>query len=648
MRPPIRALHCWFVCVALAVSGSATGADLSRPTCLDWPRLHHDPAGIAVLDIDADGHLDIVAQEGWMIGRFGIYKGPTFEGPEFLEVAWLTQAMPIGIDLPVADVDGDGRDDLIAILPEGKAKPPTVGAAILAGSRAVVRMPALADPFRAGERMAAGDIDGDGFADVAVAVGRGVWVYWGPDLASRTKLIDPPTAEEIYFGTSLAIADIDGDRRCELFIGSPGRTDISRPPEVRRSRIHVFSGPDLPLAGTIQSPDRGSGFSPHKREQFAVGDVTGDGHADLVWQSRDGIRLYSGPDLISASGTVWLSGFDGFVSQIFLKDVDGDGVANLVARMGGILQVLPIPPRTDGGWFPPHSGGREASPVILRDLDGKGGLEIVALDGWPCFAGYPEGPPGPRDLFAFRRGDDVFLAWRNRAAYDRILVVAGQEVIAEIPGDRDRWQATVKDSDFVSFQVVGIAGARETLRSNFTWPSRWCDVRAGLSCTVEGTAIRLRWFTHPFPDEVRMAIFRDDGEIMIAPHSPGEYLDTGPGEVADRLYVAQLLWYRPFPERAGIMCRTPGKAVGPFVRGETDGDGVLSLSDAIVMLEILFWGGPRRSCPRALDANADRQLTIADPIYLLNHIFAGGPPPPAPYPTCGLDPDPEGLPCEPE
>ena len=100
----------------------------------------------------------------------------------------------------------------------------------------------------------------------------------------------------------------------------------------------------------------------------------------------------------------------------------------------------------------------------------------------------------------------------------------------------------------------------------------------------------------------------------------------------------------------------PENTAKPFIRGDCNGDGAFSLSDAIAHLVFQFSGGFTPPCKAACDANGDGSLTISDPIYGLSHLFLGSASPPAPYPACGLWNDPayegfyralscEGSPC---
>jgi hypothetical protein len=79
--------------------------------------------------------------------------------------------------------------------------------------------------------------------------------------------------------------------------------------------------------------------------------------------------------------------------------------------------------------------------------------------------------------------------------------------------------------------------------------------------------------------------------------------------------------------------------VGPFIRGDCNGDGKVTgqVGDAIFLLNFNFLGGTAPSCQAACDSNGDGQFSgqVGDAVYLLNFNFLGGRPPPAPFPDCG-------------
>jgi hypothetical protein len=83
---------------------------------------------------------------------------------------------------------------------------------------------------------------------------------------------------------------------------------------------------------------------------------------------------------------------------------------------------------------------------------------------------------------------------------------------------------------------------------------------------------------------------------------------------------------------------------GVFRRGDPDGDGHVTISDAVATLRHLFSGEPVL-CEDAGDIDDDGLLTIADPIRLLEFLFRGGEAPSAPFPGLGGDTTADDLGC---
>jgi hypothetical protein len=83
-----------------------------------------------------------------------------------------------------------------------------------------------------------------------------------------------------------------------------------------------------------------------------------------------------------------------------------------------------------------------------------------------------------------------------------------------------------------------------------------------------------------------------------------------------------------------------------FVRGDSNRDGQVDISDGIFTLAYLFLGGALPSCEDALDADDSGELDVTDAVYLLSHVFLGGAAPPEPYPAPGLDRTVDRLGCK--
>jgi len=67
-----------------------------------------------------------------------------------------------------------------------------------------------------------------------------------------------------------------------------------------------------------------------------------------------------------------------------------------------------------------------------------------------------------------------------------------------------------------------------------------------------------------------------------------------------------------------------------YVPGDANGDNLVSISDAVYLINYIFAGGPAPDPLASGDANCDAQVSISDAVYIINYIFAGGPAPCAP------------------
>lgn len=61
--------------------------------------------------------------------------------------------------------------------------------------------------------------------------------------------------------------------------------------------------------------------------------------------------------------------------------------------------------------------------------------------------------------------------------------------------------------------------------------------------------------------------------------------------------------------------------------GDANGDGSLTVSDVVYLVNYLFKGGPIPKPYEAGEANCDGKLSVSDVVYLINYLFKGGPVP---------------------
>ncbi|MEM7231749.1 MAG: dockerin type I repeat-containing protein [Planctomycetota bacterium] len=101
-------------------------------------------------------------------------------------------------------------------------------------------------------------------------------------------------------------------------------------------------------------------------------------------------------------------------------------------------------------------------------------------------------------------------------------------------------------------------------------------------------------------------------------------------ELAEAEALGEPIWSRPVP----------------FLRGDTNDDGGIDISDPVATLNYLFLGRDSPRCRDASDANDDGSVTLSDAIFTLNYLVLGGGIPPSPGPFVpGFDRSVDGESC---
>jgi hypothetical protein len=225
---------------------------------------------VAVADINGDGHADIITGAGQGGGPHvkvmdGTYVVPPIEGTtpppttpsvlpgagdkpgvltEFYAYAPLFHG---GVRVAAADVNGDGKPDIVT--GAGPGGGPHVR--VYDGSTGAVMQNfyAFAPTYAGGVYVTAGDIVGDGKAEVAVGSGTGleqVKVYDHSGNALRTYTINDPSA---IFGVHVGMADVDGDGKQDLLL-SVGTSVQARNALTNATKV-TFTPFDPTVAGGV-------------------------------------------------------------------------------------------------------------------------------------------------------------------------------------------------------------------------------------------------------------------------------------------------------------------------------------------------------------------------------------------------------------
>jgi len=303
-----------------------------------------DARDVILADLDSDGLLDAAAasQLGPVVLHF---QDPGAPGT-FRERVDLDARSPRA--LAFADVDGDGRRDLIA-----------------AGTRISSLQVFLQDPVEEGvfleavrveadaiqRGVAPADLDGDGFFDLVAATSAGVAVILQDP--ARPGAFDPPlTLPAGGRPFDVEVGDLDGDGRPDLVVANAGTS--GRPPSIS---VH------------LQDPTRPAVFldpvfydTGRNTTSVAIGDLDADGEPDVAAASEgsgfDGrvfvfLRDPQRPGELLPPDELRVNELP---RSVRIADVDGDGFEDIVVASDGV-RVLYQDPAMPGTFERPVRAG---------------------------------------------------------------------------------------------------------------------------------------------------------------------------------------------------------------------------------------------------------------------------------------------------
>jgi len=192
---------------------------------------------LSIADVDGDGHQDFVAGSGTMDDKALFFKG---SGESFSRVALsLLRPRSWVRSIAAGDFNGDGRTDLAATYQTWDTGLRRHGIDLLlqTATGGWERTPLWSEEgkSRGPLRVAAGDLDGDGSADLAAIGDSGqVWLFLRRSAGGRRswaiEASPDISVEEGCAGYQLRLADLDGDGRAEIaasFAGEP--TSLFKP-----------------------------------------------------------------------------------------------------------------------------------------------------------------------------------------------------------------------------------------------------------------------------------------------------------------------------------------------------------------------------------------------------------------------------------
>jgi parallel beta-helix repeat protein len=264
-------------------------------------------------------------------GKIRVYDGAG-TGATLLTTIQAFDGYQGGIRVAVGDITGDGVDDIVAgggvgsdarvRVFDGVTFEPVAG--VLGGANFSV----YDGLYRGGVHVAAGDVNGDGRADVIVSNSAGsinqVRVFSGADgsLFSSFRAFSGGSG-----GVRIAAGDVNGDGIDEVIVGAGVG-----------SRVRVF---DAAQGTALASPDydfQAFGKSYKGGVYVSAGDIDGDGIDDIIVGAAKGapnVNLFSFENGRTLLGTVKAYSNNPLLGvRVATADVNGDGIADIITAKG--------------------------------------------------------------------------------------------------------------------------------------------------------------------------------------------------------------------------------------------------------------------------------------------------------------------------
>jgi hypothetical protein len=301
-----------------------------------------DPSKFATMrmgDVDGDGKADLCVRGDAGIRCYTSAETPlgtAIDGPPWSDdQGW--GATRFYSTIRLADIDGDGKEDLCARAAAGLRCHRATGAGFEAES---IAGPPWSDENGLGAAryyttLRMGDVDGDGKADACIRNAKGVECVLSDGAGFPTVVEGPAWSDESGWGSplyhgSIRLADVNGDGKADLC--ARGAANL---------QCHFSEGTAFgPAVDVAPLADAQGWDDPSNYLTLRTGDVDGDGAADLCLRANAGMRCYRWDSESAAFATIEGPGWadeNGWASAqhfhtVRLGDWNGDRKADLCAR----------------------------------------------------------------------------------------------------------------------------------------------------------------------------------------------------------------------------------------------------------------------------------------------------------------------------
>ncbi len=215
---------------------------------------------------------------------------------------------------------------------------------------------------------AAGDVNGDGYADVVVGNPEGGYhatsLYLGGPTPSAegATTIDVVGEEDFYGGSVAGVGDVNGDGLDDLLLRAPGAEDAGA--------AYLFLGSTAPESGTTAGADAEFDGAPGcywTPEVAGAGDLSGDGYEDmLVGLPADAtVGAQSGAVALVLGRASPVSGSLADADVLLYGEAAGDDAGGSVGRRATLTATASL----TSSWGPPgmmQTRGRPTSSSAAR------------------------------------------------------------------------------------------------------------------------------------------------------------------------------------------------------------------------------------------------------------------------------------------
>ncbi|MFI4916920.1 MAG: FG-GAP-like repeat-containing protein [Phycisphaerales bacterium JB060] len=340
----------------LLFQGRADGA-LEAPVSIDLP---NSLTSLDMGDADGDGALDLLAAHRGDAGAALLY-GDGLGGFETLslDLGAAHGIARLGRDGGVAEVFYTHNNGLIVLR--------------AVGTRAFEEVHRGPRSWRAANFFA-GDLNGDGWSDLAIATLSWFTVeLCGPDGSWPSVLASTPAGTS---PTDIATGDVNGDGITDLAVADSGN------PSGGRAQLMFGDG-----VGGFEDPIRL--YSGRGTNVIMLADLDLDGDLDVLFRSNSGWYVVAG----GGDGSFGpVESIPEVPSTLFprLGELTGDGIPDLVAIDSSASRVLVYPGMGDLSFAAPivSDSGGHAGPLTLTDATGDGLIDVIVAAN---IGGTPEG-----------------------------------------------------------------------------------------------------------------------------------------------------------------------------------------------------------------------------------------------------------------